>query len=349
MYINPSIQRRARTFDASGFGGRAFDAAGASGFAFLQSQLEQIDTDLVKPLSAVTHPRDIPVEVITGWPDYISAYSANFASTGTKYLGLQGTNNTEIANVQADLQKGIWKVFNWTAGMVITWLDLQKMYETQKNGMPAPFSLQELYEEACAELYAKAGDYVTYWGFLGQPGLVNNTNVAETAVPNGASGHTTWTTKTPAEILNDINYLLNAVMANCAYAAQEGMPDRALVPYTQFALLTQPMTLGGLGGFQSIKEYVEKNCIAAHHGVDFKINFLPNDWISGQGAGSPATDRIVVYRNDKKSQYLKASPVVKAMTVPSTRNGGSYETMWAAAISQVVFKRTQTSIYGDGI
>ena len=54
-------QSRRLTYDSAP--GRAFDAAGSSGFNFLQSQLENVDTDLVKPLQAVTHPRDIPVEL----------------------------------------------------------------------------------------------------------------------------------------------------------------------------------------------------------------------------------------------------------------------------------------------
>ena len=53
---------RTRGYDSLPAGrARAFDAAGASGLAFLQSQLELIDTDLVEPLQAVTHPRDIIV------------------------------------------------------------------------------------------------------------------------------------------------------------------------------------------------------------------------------------------------------------------------------------------------
>ena len=69
-------------------------------------------------------------------------------------------------------------------------------------------------------------------------------------------------------------------------------------------------------------EYVEKNCVAAHHGVPFKINFLPNPWISGQGTGNTnpvgtqgnGLDRAVYYKNDKKALYLKIpQPFPKAI------------------------------------
>ncbi len=329
--------------------GRAFDAAGASGFAFLQSQLEKLDTDLTEPLQSVTHPRDITVEVGGGFPEFVSAFAANYGSTGTQFYGLQGNSNTDIAEVQADIQKGLWKVMNWSASMTITYLDLQRLEFAKRNGAPAPFSLQSMLDESCKTLWNKALDYIVYNGFLGLPGLVNNSAAPEFAVPAGASGHTDWARKSPVEILADVNLMLNTSVANSGYDAKEGMPDSLLVPYTQYAVLTNPMTLGGVGsGFTSTLDYIQKQCVAAHHGLDFKINFLPDPWIAGKGAGS--TDRAVAYRNSKKSVYLQIpTPMQKGMTVPTTRNGGSYETIFVGCMSQVIFKRTQTMIYADGI
>jgi len=115
--IRNSMPRRAQ----------AFDAAGASGYAFLQGQLELIDTDLVRPLQAVTHARDIQVEVGGGFPEFVSAFASQYATTGTQFYGLQGTNNTEIPEAQADIQKGFWRTYIWAMGMTITWVDLKRM------------------------------------------------------------------------------------------------------------------------------------------------------------------------------------------------------------------------------
>jgi hypothetical protein len=327
---------------------RGFDAAGASGLAFLQSQLELIDTDLVEPLSAVTHARDITVEVGGGFPEFVSEFAANYGSPGTKFFGLQGTRNTEIAEVTADIQKMVVKVIDWAASMKISYLDLQRMEFAKRTGQSPPFSLQALYEKSCQTLWNKALDYVTYFGFDGQPGLINNPNAPETVVPNGAGGHPSWYTKTSAEILNDVNYLLNAAMANSGYDAPEGMPDRMLVPYPYFALLTQPMALGGIGTAQSTLEWIEKNCVAAHHGVQFKIHFLPNDWISGQGAAG--SDRAVVYRNNKESLLLRVPTAMQqGMTIPVLEGVGAYATTFVGCMTPVIFKRTTTMIYGDGL
>jgi hypothetical protein len=339
---------------------RAFDAAGASGLAFLQSQLEIIDTDLVRPLQAVTHKRDIAVEVGGGFPEFISAFASNYASTGTGSYGLQGTNNTEIPEAQADIQKGIWRTYNWAMGMTITWIDLRRMETALRTGQAPPFSLQELYEESVETTWGKALDFVVYAGFLGDAGLINNPNIYESVAPAGASTYTTWAKKTPQEILADVNFSLNQTVENSGYSSEEGMADRLLIPYTQFATLTQPIAIGGSPVAVSTIEYIEKNCVAAHHGIDFKINFLPNPWISGTGSGntlppgSPTggngLDRAFFYKNSKKSVYLKIpQPMIQALTVPTTRAGGAYETMFAGCISQVIYKRTTTAYYLDGV
>lgn len=329
--------------------GRAFDASGASGMAFLASQLELIETDLVRPLQAVTHKRDIPVEVGGGFPEFISAFASNYATSGNTYFGLQGTNNTEIPEAQADIQKGIWRTYIWAMSMTITWVDLRRLETALRTGIAPPFSLQELYEESVETNWGKALDYVTYNGFLGDAGLINNAQIPEaSAAATGTGNATTWVSKTPQQILNDINTALNATAQNSGYDSQEGMADTLLIPYTQFAYLTQPMTVGGTPVAMSTLEYIEKNCVAAHHGIPFKINFLPNAWISGKGSGS--TDRAFYYKKDRKAVLLKIpQPMMQAMTVPTTRAGGAYETMWAGCISQVIYKRTVTAYYQDGI
>lgn len=342
-------ERRFDRFDIrNGNRGQAFDAAGASGMAFLQSQLEQVDTNVVKPLQATTHARDIEVIVGGGFPQFISAFATNYATTGTKYFGLQGTNNTDIPEAQADIQKAVWDTYIWSMGMTLTVFDLERLEFAKRTGIEPPISLQEMYEDSVDTNWIKALDYVTYKGFNGAPGIVNNPDAPEMVAAAGASGSTNWLRKTPQEILNDVNTALNQTAANSQYDTAEGMADWLLVPYTQYAYLTQPMAIGGAPVAVSIIEYIEKNCVAAHHGIPFKINFLPNPWISGQGTDS--TDRAVYYKNSRKSLYLKIpQPKKKMMTVPSTLNGGSYQTMFGGCISQVIFKRTQTMIYQDGI
>jgi hypothetical protein len=341
--------RRARGFDGTPRGrGRAFDAAGASGFAFLQSQLELIDTDVVRPLQATTHARDISVDVGGGFPQYLAAFATNYGTTGTQFFGLQGTNNTDIPEAQADIQKSLWKTYPWAMAMTITYIDLERLATAKRSGMPPPISLQEMYEESVDINWVKALDYVTYKGFLGDPGLINNPNVVEFVVPAGAGGSTTWVKKSPTEILFDVNNALNQVVQNSGYDITEAMPDSLLLPYSQFATLSEPMAIGGSAVALSTIAYIERECVAAKNGINFKINSLPNPWISGTGAGG--LDRAVFYKNSKKSLYLKIpQPKKTSITVPTMQAGGAYQTGFVGCISQVIFKRNQTMIYADGI
>ncbi len=340
-------------FRPKGNSGRAFDAAGASGFAFLQSQLELINVDLVKPMQATTHARDITIETGGGFAEFISSWASNYASTGGNQYGLQGTSNTDIALVQADVQKATWRAFAWAAAMTITLIDLEKMELAHRTGQAPPFSLQSLLENAVKSIWDKAMDRVVYLGWLGQPGLINNTNVTASVVAANSNAHTTWAAKLgdttgPSDILTDVNTGINTVTGNSGYDIDEGMPDTLLLPWAEYGLLTRPMALGGVGTYESIIKYIEKNCVAAQHGKDFKIFPLPSPWIAGQGTS--ATDRSLLYKNSKKSVYLKVpQPVRKALTVPTTRAGGAYETIYNGCIGQVMWLRSTTGLYLDGI
>ena len=337
----------------NGVSGRAFDAAGSSGMAFLNSQLELINPDLVKPLQAVTHTRDITIESGGGFAEFISSWASNYATTGGNQYGLQGNDNTDIALVQTDIQKATWRAFNWAAAMVITLIDLEKMELATRTGMAPPFSLQQLQDDAVKSIWAKAMDRVTYLGWLNQPGIINNTNVTASVVAANSNGHTTWAAKLgdttgPSDILNDVNTGINSVTGNSGYDIDEGMPDTLLIPWTEYGLLTRPMALGGVGTYESIIKYIERNCVAAQHGKEFKIFPLPSPWIAGQGTSQ--TDRGVLYKNAKKSLYLRVpQPVRKALTVPTTRDGGAYETIFNGCIGQVMWLRSTTAQYIDGL
>jgi hypothetical protein len=342
----PSVQRTQ---------GRAFDAAGSSGYAFLQSALELIDPKLVEPLQSVTHARDLPIKLGGGFPEQLVAWASNYASTGGGFYGLQGTSNTDIPIAQADVEKGVWPTFNWSQGFTVTYIDLERFKFAKANGNQPPFTLQQLYEKSVKAVWMKALDQVAYFGYLGQPGLVNNTNVPAAVCAKGAAGYT-WAVKTPTEILSDVNFGINQTVENSGYDMEKGAANTLLVPYTQFAYLTQPMSIGGVG-YDSTISYLKRNCVAAHYGIPFDILPLPNPWISGQGIGNTAAqnvtgnglDRAIYYRKDEESLVLKIPTVMEpAMTIPTERGPG-YSTFFVGCIGALMFLRTTTQFYQDGI
>jgi hypothetical protein len=103
-----------------------------------------------------------------------------------------------------------------------------------------------------------------------------------------------------------------------------------------------------MGGFESVGRYLEANNIAKASGVDFRIKPVANPWIATQGAGG--TSRGVFYRNDPNNIILHAPQAPqKVFTVPSVKDGGSYETLFNGCIGQVQFKRNQSFFYLDAI
>lgn len=319
-------------------GGTAMDAATSSALAFLSSQLEYATPKLVKPLTAMYHPRDITVEVGGGFVEFLSAYASDYASTGGNEFGLQGTSNTDIPLVQASVNKGLWHAWNWATGFKITDIDLKRLQAAKRYGQPAPFSLQKLLEDGVQLVWNKALEKVAYTGWLGQAGIVNNPNVTHSAAAQ------TWASSTPVQIQNMINNMLEATVAQSAYSL-DGMADSILVPWSVYPVLLQPMTTGG---FSSILEFLLANNIARQNGIDLKIFPLPNNWIGTAGVGG--TTRAVAYRNNEDTVVLRIpQPVTKVFTIPTTKDGGAYETIFNGCIGQVQFFRTQAATYLDTI
>jgi hypothetical protein len=341
-----AVNSRSRSFRGRGTYGR--DAAGGSPMAFLQSELELVSPKLVKPLASVTHQRDITINFGGGFIDYLSSFASDYGTTGSNQYGLQGTNNTDIPQIQTNITKGTWQTVIWQASSVISDLDLKKLQAARGLGIAAPFSLDQLLKDGVQLVWNKAMDKVTYTGWLGLPGIVNNPNVVSSLSPaTGTGGLRTWASKTPQQIQADFNAVLFDSLAACLFSI-EGMVDTFLMDWNVYNLLTQPYTLGGIGGFSSILEYVKANNIARENGIDLKFFPLANPWISTAGAGG--TSRLVGYRNDEDCVKLHVpAPLAPAMTVPSVKDGGSYETLWNGCIGQVQWLRTQTAAYVDGI
>jgi hypothetical protein len=330
----------------AGLGSVAFDAAYGSGLAYLASQLELPDVKLIEPLASVTHPRDIPITTGGGFPESLSRWASDYGTAGGNQYGLQGTENTDIPMVQVDVRKGEWKTFIWQASMLLSYLDMERLLTAKRQGMPMPFSIQDLLDKGVRLIWNKALDRVTYLGWAGQPGLCNNSAIGYTLAANGAAGSPLWANKTTTEILNDFNTILLATQQASGYDVA-GMADTCLVDYEHYDILTQPMTIGG---FNSLLEWILANNIAKRQGINLEIYPLPDPWIVGQGQGSASTNRMVAYRkNDETLKLHIPQPIQKVMTVPSVKDGGSYETLFNGCVGQVQVFRSTAAAYLDNI
>lgn len=320
----------AMTFDAS---------AVSSGLAFLVSELEKMDPLLREPLTSTTYPRDINIESGGGWVEATSAFNVEYGVTGGQADGVGGVQNN-IRRIQADFSKDLYKVMPYEVAMSVKIQD-------QLRGAVTGRSIEQVYDDGIRLDFDKYMDINTYLGQsqYGTTGIVNDPNITAVSVAQGASKQTTWKSKTPEEILQDIN---NAILDawKAAQYDNSAIPNHILIDPANFAYLNMtPLTVAGVQGGISIMQYLTENNIAAQKGVDLFIG----ECRFCEGAGSGSTNRLVAYRNEKRFVGMDVPvPMSRIMTQPNIQTA-SYDSLYMANVGQVKIHYYEPFIYRDGI
>jgi hypothetical protein len=321
-----------------GYTATAMDAAGiGNGMAYLNGELEKRDTKLNEPLASVTFARDIPVKTGGGWVETTSNLFVDYATTGGNGNGLIRGQSNDIPLVQANTSKDIFKVFGWSNVLKVPFIDQQKMQGIGR-------SLDSILDTGIKLNYNKSIDYMTYKGVPEEKvyGLVNNPNVTASIVATGAAGTKTWATKTPREILDDVNAILNETWKNSEYDTS-GMANHILISPQEYAYIVSRVVSDA--GNMSILNYLLENNIGKNQDVDLYI--APSRWCVG--AGINGTNRMVAYVNDESKILLDIPvPLQRAMTQQSVGDM-AYLTGYVANIGQVKVLYTQCIEYADGI
>lgn len=317
----------------------AMDANGiASGQAFLVSELEKRDTLVRTPLTSYTYTRDIPIRVGGGWAEYVSAMSVGYGVTGGSGDGIVAAASADgTPLVQANFDKALWKTHMIAVGTRIFWIDQMRGNLTGRN-------MDSLLRDGVRMTYDKHMDENTYKGFAayGTTGLLNNADVTVTNAAAGAGGSTAWASKTPDEILKDINDAILAVWAASEYDL-DAIPNHIILPYEQYNYIATHK-VSDLAE-KTILTFLLENNVAKVNGSDLFIG--ATSWAKGAGVGN--TDRMVVYCN--KERYVAMDelvPLTRAMTTPNAERF-SYDTTYAGNVSEVELFYPMTMIYVDGI
>lgn len=279
--------------------GKTVDSTGA----FLVGELERLDQTLHEPLAAVTWGRDIDLREDVTIADEVSSFTlSTYGSAGGLGVGNTIGNGKawisktadQIGGVAVDIAKIPHALRLWGLELKYT---IPELESAARLGRPID---QQKYD-AMALKHQMDIDEQVYIGdtSLGDTGLINNTLVTnQSNVVAGAAGQTQWSTKTPQEILADVNTALNSVWQASAWAV---VPRNILIPPAQYGFIaTQPVTAAGS---ESILLYLLKNNLLARTGQG-TLNILPLKWNIGAAAGGTfgtidGHDRMVVYTKDK--------------------------------------------------
>ena len=331
-----------RTFDnVAGFGQsrsrvrdlQMQDAAGA----FLMGQLERFDQELHMPISSVTWGRDIDVrEDVTIADEFSSFANATFASagginpTGKAWIG---KTSTAITGIVSDLSKTTNPLNLWGMELGYTTPELLSSQATNRPIDSVKYDGMKLKYQMDIDEQVYVGDA----GF-GNYGLTNSPQVATTNVPNGASGFSAWPTKTPQEILADVNALITATWTQTGTAI---VASKLLLPPLKFAYLNSAIV--STAGNRSILDFLKDNSLAnAVNGKPLEIASVK--WLTGRGANG--TDRMVAYTQDKSRVRLPLTPLQNS---PVQYKGIHVLTYYYGRIGVVEITNAELLSYMDGI
>ena len=320
--------------------GTAMDASGAaSGMAFLVGELEKQDQRILEPMTSITAPRDIIMKPGGGWVTQTSNVFVDYATTGNDEDSIiAGGETTDIPVTQANLGKDVFKVYTFAEILRAPLFDDLKLQQIGK-------SLTTILDDGLRLNYNKILDRNVYVGISksGTYGIVNNPLVTASSVAqNAAANSTLWKNKTPSEILNDVNSLINDTWTNSEYDLS-GMANQILIDPANYAYIANQLVSSA--GNQSILEYLLKNNIAVNQQRELKI--FPSRWCLGAGVGP--SNRMVGYVNEEKRLHMDLTvPLSRVLTAPNVQSA-SYETLYAAQIGQAKILYTQCIAYRDGI
>lgn len=335
------------TYNAGVIGGGAsmggmptLDAAGIqTGGAFLVSELEKRDPLIRKPLTSFTYPRDIVIQTGGGWVDYVSAMSVAYGITGGAGASpvTAGASNG-IPIVQASVDKGVYKAHTFAAALRVMFQDMQRANYIGR-------SLDNLLQDGVRMAYDKHQDENVYVGIAdyGTTGLVNNPDATETvAAATGSASGTAWSSKTPQQILADINTALTTVWAANGYD-ETAIPNHILLPYEQYTYILNTMVTDL--ATETIMDFILKNNIAAKNGGSLFIG--ATRWC--KGAGTDSSDRMVVYVNHERFVKMdELVPLSRVMSAPNVANV-CYDTAYMANVSEVQIFYPTSILYVDKI
>ncbi len=337
-----NLEHAYRTHD----GLRTVDSTGA----FLVGELERLDQTLHMPLAAVTWSRDIELREDVTIADEISSYTlTSFGSAGSLGTGNGirngkawiGKSTDQIGGVGVDTGKFAFPLTPWGLEIKYTILELES---AAKLGRP----IDDQKYEALKLKHQMDTDEQIYVGdsTLAVGGLLNNATVTNVSnVPNGALGTPTWATKTPAEILADVNAMIVSAWAASGYSV---MPDRILIPPTQFGYISAQVV--STAGNQSILRFLLENNILKNSGMG-EIVIAPVKWLVGAGSGGTigtagTVDRMVAY--NKQKRFVRY-PMTMLQRTPIQFDSIFHKMTYYCRLGVVEIPYPETFAYRDGI
>jgi len=159
-------------------------------------------------------------------------------------------------------------------------------------------------------------------------GIMTHPNIPNAAVPNGAGGTATWATKTPTEILADMNDIVTDMIDSTNGVES---PDTMILPHAQYEVINN--TARSATSDTTILQFFLRN--NAH------VSRVES-WYKLKGAGAGSTDVMIAYRNDaevaeivipQELEFFPPQPKNMAFNIPAHARFGGVRVRYPLAFS----------------
>lgn len=177
-----------------------------------------------------------------------------------------------------------------------------------RNAQYANFALPTALAEAARRAIEQKIDDLAFFGdsSVGLYGLFNNPNIPTQTVPaDGTGGSTLWSTKTPDQILRDMNLIVNQIVTSTNGVER---PNTLLLPQEQYSLIAS-MARSTNSDTTVLNYFLMNN--------PYVQEVIPVPKLAG--AGTAGADIMIAYeRNDNKVEM--AIPMPFTQYNPQERN-----------------------------
>lgn len=186
---------------------------------------------------------------------------------------------------------------------------LQEIRAAQQTGK----SLEQRKANAAARAQQEAWNRIAFYGDEehGLQGWLTNTNIPVDTVENDGDGDATeWDTKTPQQILRDMNDLVNGIVTRTNGAEQ---PDTLVLPLKQYTKITT--TRADSGTDTTIAQYFLNNNPFIDS-IEWANEISEDQRASALGDSDPFSgDIMIAYRRDPDSMTLEMPQMFEQLPV----------------------------------
>lgn len=303
-----------------------------TGFAFLISQLTQLEVKLYETLYAdIIYPKLLPIK--TDVPEGVNSWtyrSYDWVGAG-EYISSRGD---DLPTVGADFQLHTVNIDYAGMGMEIS---LQELRRCAQAGIPIDSILAK-------GVYRRAQEHMQRTMLFGneklkQKGLLNNADITKT------SDAKAWDSSNPDEILKDINNLLSSVWLR---TNQKVLPNKLLIDTKRYNLLAT--TRIGTYNDKTILRFVKENNIVNEQGQALDIIPVPHltkENLAAQGFANGGKSRMMAYNANE--EYVFAIMNIPPRFIAPQYHNLVIKTPMEYGFSGTEFRYPVTASYQDEV